>query len=201
MLCVVLNSWWWTGRPSETCGVIFSKLENCAPGWFYYRKKQSGGTFAQHRSCKHYSTDLLPSAQRTRNLVVWTLAKSFSNLIFSKWHVWVWRCIQLRQRHEIRNYSQFADLEGLTQTQGYISTLDKAGYMTSHMWHPIAGSSNGSSILSCRYLPSLMQASRKRRARRKQQCSRIAQSARPSLGTSGEPTCCEISASWCLLTN
>ena len=38
MLCVtVLNSWWWTERPSETCKVIFNKLENCASSWFYYR--------------------------------------------------------------------------------------------------------------------------------------------------------------------
>ena len=34
----VLNSWWWTERPSETCRVIFNKLENCASSWFYYRK-------------------------------------------------------------------------------------------------------------------------------------------------------------------
>ena len=26
-VCTVSNSWWWTKRPSETCGVIFNKLE------------------------------------------------------------------------------------------------------------------------------------------------------------------------------
>jgi hypothetical protein len=26
-VCTVLNSWWWTKRPSETCRVIFNKLE------------------------------------------------------------------------------------------------------------------------------------------------------------------------------
>jgi hypothetical protein len=36
-VCTVLNSWWWTERPSETCRVIFNKLENCASSWFYYR--------------------------------------------------------------------------------------------------------------------------------------------------------------------
>jgi len=36
-VCTVLNSWWWMERPSETCRVIFIKLENCASSWFYYR--------------------------------------------------------------------------------------------------------------------------------------------------------------------
>jgi hypothetical protein len=36
-VCTVLDSWWWTERPSETCRVIFSKLLNCASSWFYYR--------------------------------------------------------------------------------------------------------------------------------------------------------------------
>jgi hypothetical protein len=36
-VCNVLNSGWWTERPSETCGVIFNKLENFASNWFYYR--------------------------------------------------------------------------------------------------------------------------------------------------------------------
>jgi len=36
-VCTVLNSWWWTERPSEACRVIFSILESCASSWFYYR--------------------------------------------------------------------------------------------------------------------------------------------------------------------
>ena len=36
-VCTVLNSWWWMERQSETCRVIFNKLENCASNWFYYR--------------------------------------------------------------------------------------------------------------------------------------------------------------------
>jgi hypothetical protein len=36
-VCTVLNSWWWTKRPSETCRLIFNKLKNCASNWFYYR--------------------------------------------------------------------------------------------------------------------------------------------------------------------
>jgi len=36
-LCTILNSWWGTERPSETCRVIFNKLENCASNWFSYR--------------------------------------------------------------------------------------------------------------------------------------------------------------------
>jgi hypothetical protein len=36
-VCAVLNSWWWTERPSETCRVILNKLENRASSWFYYR--------------------------------------------------------------------------------------------------------------------------------------------------------------------
>jgi hypothetical protein len=35
--CTVLNSWWWTERPSKTCRAILNKLENCASSWFYYR--------------------------------------------------------------------------------------------------------------------------------------------------------------------
>ena len=40
MLYVVLHSWWWTERPSETCRVLFQNkinLRYCASGWFYYR--------------------------------------------------------------------------------------------------------------------------------------------------------------------
>ena len=40
MLYVVLDSWWWTKRPSQTCRVFFQNkihLRYCAYGWFYYR--------------------------------------------------------------------------------------------------------------------------------------------------------------------
>ena len=33
-VCTVLNSWWRTERPSETCRLKFNKLENCASSWF-----------------------------------------------------------------------------------------------------------------------------------------------------------------------
>jgi hypothetical protein len=39
-VCTVLNSWWWTERPSKTCRVLFQNkinLRYCASGWFYYR--------------------------------------------------------------------------------------------------------------------------------------------------------------------
>jgi hypothetical protein len=39
-VCTVLDSWWWTERPSETCRVLFQNkinLRYCASGWFYYR--------------------------------------------------------------------------------------------------------------------------------------------------------------------
>ena len=39
-VCTVLNSWWWTERPSETCRVSFQNkinLNTGASGWFYYR--------------------------------------------------------------------------------------------------------------------------------------------------------------------
>jgi hypothetical protein len=40
-VCTVLDSRWWTERPSETCRVIFNKLEkNCASCWFYYRNRK-----------------------------------------------------------------------------------------------------------------------------------------------------------------
>jgi hypothetical protein len=38
--CAVLDSWWWTERPSETCRMLFQNKINlrcCASGWFYYR--------------------------------------------------------------------------------------------------------------------------------------------------------------------
>jgi hypothetical protein len=40
----VLDSWWWTERPSETCRVLFQNkinLRYCAFGWFYYRNQQT----------------------------------------------------------------------------------------------------------------------------------------------------------------
>jgi len=40
VVCTVLDSWWWTERPSETCRVLFQNkinLRYCASGWFYYR--------------------------------------------------------------------------------------------------------------------------------------------------------------------
>ena len=40
-VCTVLNSWWRTERPSEIYRLIFSKLENCASSWFYYRNSPS----------------------------------------------------------------------------------------------------------------------------------------------------------------
>lgn len=52
--------------------------------------------------------------------------------------------------------------------------------MTPHMWHPVAGSSSGSSILSCRYHPSLLQASRRKHARLKQRCRRLGQASQPA---------------------
>jgi len=39
-VCTLLDSWWWTERPSETCRVLFQNkinLRYCASGWFYYR--------------------------------------------------------------------------------------------------------------------------------------------------------------------
>ena len=39
-VCTVLNSWWWTERPSETCRVSFQNKiiwSIGASGWFYYR--------------------------------------------------------------------------------------------------------------------------------------------------------------------
>jgi hypothetical protein len=39
-VCTVLDSWWWTERPSEICRVLFQNkinLRYCASGWFYYR--------------------------------------------------------------------------------------------------------------------------------------------------------------------
>jgi hypothetical protein len=36
----VLDSWWWTDRPSDTCRVLFQNkinLRYCASSWFYYR--------------------------------------------------------------------------------------------------------------------------------------------------------------------
>jgi len=39
-VCTVLDSWWWTERPSETCRVLFQNkinLRYCASGWSYYR--------------------------------------------------------------------------------------------------------------------------------------------------------------------
>ena len=39
-VCTVLDSWWWTERPSKTCRVLFQNkinLRYCVSGWFYYR--------------------------------------------------------------------------------------------------------------------------------------------------------------------
>jgi hypothetical protein len=39
-ICTVLDSWWCTERPSETCTMLFQNkinLRYCASGWFYYR--------------------------------------------------------------------------------------------------------------------------------------------------------------------
>ena len=39
-VCTILDSWWWTERPSETCRALFQNkinLRYCASGWFYYR--------------------------------------------------------------------------------------------------------------------------------------------------------------------
>ena len=39
-VCTVLESWWWTERPSETCRMLFQNKINltcCASSWFYYR--------------------------------------------------------------------------------------------------------------------------------------------------------------------
>jgi len=38
-VCTVLDSWWWTEKPSETCRALFQNkinLRYCAPGWFYF---------------------------------------------------------------------------------------------------------------------------------------------------------------------
>ena len=40
-VCTVLDSWWWTERPSETCRMLIRNkinLKYCASSWFYYRK-------------------------------------------------------------------------------------------------------------------------------------------------------------------
>jgi hypothetical protein len=39
-VCTVLDIWWWTERPSETCRLLFQNkinLRHCASGLFYYR--------------------------------------------------------------------------------------------------------------------------------------------------------------------
>ena len=55
-MCTVLNSWWWTERPTETCRVIFNKLENYASSWFYYRNIS--------RCTVPWSSDLLANVAR-----------------------------------------------------------------------------------------------------------------------------------------
>jgi hypothetical protein len=43
-VCTVLDSWWWTERPSETCRVLLRDKINLKTGaarWFYYRKVQN----------------------------------------------------------------------------------------------------------------------------------------------------------------
>ena len=39
-VCTILDSWWWTEKPSGTCTVLFQnkiRLRYFASGWFYYR--------------------------------------------------------------------------------------------------------------------------------------------------------------------
>jgi hypothetical protein len=43
-LCTILDSWWWTERPSETCSVLLQNkinLKTGAYGWFYYRNSNN----------------------------------------------------------------------------------------------------------------------------------------------------------------
>jgi hypothetical protein len=78
-VCTVLNSWWWTEEPSETCRVIFNKLENCASSWFYYRKKNFIITFEVLRVMSDRNTvwDVRPYRWVDRNVSVETFASDF----------------------------------------------------------------------------------------------------------------------------
>jgi len=65
-VCTVLDSWWWTERPSETCRVLLQNKINLwysAFGWFYYRNilwfmvlQTSTQTWLL---CKHFKNNLL----------------------------------------------------------------------------------------------------------------------------------------------
>ena len=70
----VLNSWWWTKRPPETCRVIFNKLENCVSSWFYYRNISR--CTVPWTSKNNQNT--LPAASLTFTVQLYTLA-SYTN--------------------------------------------------------------------------------------------------------------------------
>ena len=78
-VCTVLNSWWWTERPSETCRVSFQNKIIWYIGsssWFYYRNDFS--------VCLHccYLTEMLDSLAHylLQPSVEWTLDHSYSIL-------------------------------------------------------------------------------------------------------------------------
>ena len=63
-VCTVLDSWWWTERPSETCTMLFQNkinLRYCASGWFYYRNILRCTVLQTSHSCTHILMNSVPS--------------------------------------------------------------------------------------------------------------------------------------------
>jgi len=50
-VCIVLDSWWWKDRLSETCTVLLQNkinLSYCASGWFYCRNILYSSLYLMH---------------------------------------------------------------------------------------------------------------------------------------------------------
>jgi len=91
----VLNSWWWTERPSETCRVSFQNkiiLYIGASGWFYYRDPyvchfnitrvvlyvDNMSCHRQHLSCSENNCLTLPALQSLITIIIKSEHETFS---------------------------------------------------------------------------------------------------------------------------
>ena len=83
-VCTVLDSWWWTERPSETCRVLFQKKINLryfASSWSYYR----------NRCIRSYGL-LLNAEEWSRTNSGVSIMTVVTQNLYGNMEMWKWNC-------------------------------------------------------------------------------------------------------------
>ena len=130
-VCTVLNSWWWTEKPYETCTVTLNKLQNCTSSWFYYRNQVPHLAKPLLKHIKETFVSLMKSFSFQCDSEIWRLTMVFFfnfSLQFRNYYVSL--CTGWSKRlcapddYSTKNTQKYSILNSFIT--GYIRNVDRA---------------------------------------------------------------------------